>query len=144
MHGSEEKISFRLIKDSERDALFSWRNQKRERVDPGIGPYSEEDQIKHFERVKDRLFVALLDNEIIGTMLLQNTGKFLHLAWMIAPKHQSKGLCWRMVKAAACTFPGIKVAKIAKDNVASIKCAQKAGYKYVTQDEEFITYEWLD
>ena len=137
-------ITFRPTKQSDYKLLSRWRNDPVSLKNKGRNkPFTEEENFTHFDRVRDSHWIARHNGTVIGGILLQNRGHgYLGIPWSIGTEMRGLGMGKEMVCAAVKAFPGAKKARIKKDNIASLKCAEAAGYIKVDEDDEYITLVW--
>lgn len=133
-------------KDSE--MLLCWRNDSETRANSlNTNPVGQEEHDAWLDKTlqnPDRLlFIAEEDGEPVGTMradkLSEENG--YELSWSVAPEFRGRGLGKKMLTQAVENFKGVNLkAIIKKENIASIKMAEAAGFKQESEEKGILVW----
>jgi len=127
-------MNFRLAEEKDADWLLRLRNSK---LRNGQKPYTAKTSRDADLKCAGKLYIYEDDlwEQPAGTILLQERGDYYGIPWAIAPELRGRGIGKEMVKRAVKEFKGPKIAKIRPDNIASVRCAEYAGYRYCGMDD---------
>lgn len=151
-HIEQKKIQdvvFRKAQMSDAQILWLWRNDpvtRQNSVNQDL--VSLDNHLQWFEKSlasKEReIWIAYLGSDPIGTVRTDVKGSEIELSWTLAPNWRGRGLGRQMlvnfVKGKDKNF----IARIRKDNSASIKIAERAGFKIAKEESEFIFFNLRD
>lgn len=121
-------MRFREVTIADAQLLYDWRNDPDTRaMSRDTSEIAYDDHVAWLERRLSRgdhgLFIAEQDGVPVGTIRLDHD----EISYTVAPSHRRKGIGETMLIVARETF-GQKVAEVKRDNVASIKLAERAGH----------------
>jgi len=134
-------MKFRLAESKDADWLFRLRNSK---LREGQKLYTKESSARADKSCNGRLWVAEdpeFWNEPMGTIFYEKRGEdYFGIPWAITPELREKGVGRSMVEQAVKFFRGPFIAKILPENVASVRCAEHAGYRYRGMEDGFLIF----
>lgn len=137
-----EKMSFRKAAKNDSEMLLRWRNDPETRdnsLNTGIVRPEEHEAwldktLKNPNRI---LFVVEENGQAVGTMRADklDAGDGYELSWTVAPEFRGRGIGKKMLLHAVGKFNNSNLkAVIKKENIASIKIAQAAGFKQESEE----------
>lgn len=142
-------IKLRTIEPHDIDKLFEWRNHPDVRSKSfNTAPilWAEHEQwVK--TKINDpytTIYMAYCGQNDIGSIRFENKGDAVKVSVMLNPSFVGKGLGAGIIRSAVEKYLSEKnsnkniIAEIKKDNIASIKAFQKAGFK-----ESYLTLEYV-
>lgn len=108
--------------------LFDWRNDPETRaMSRDTSELVMEDHVGWLNRrlplTDPGLYIAEEDGHTVGTVRIDHD----EISYTVAPLHRRKGIGEAMLIKAREMF-GQKIAKVKRDNVASVKVAERAGH----------------
>jgi len=140
-------LGIRRACQADAETLFLWRNDPATRAmcinsDPIAWPGHLDWLGKALANPDRILLIGELDGEPIGTVRLDQENGVSKASWTIAPQARGKGLGAALLTAALAhaTTPMV-IATIRRDNVASKRIAEKAGFAFVRADGEMERWE---
>lgn len=109
--------------------LFDWRNDPTTRaMSRDTSQIVWDDHIgwlgRRLTNPDHGLYIAVIGNEPVGTVRIDHD----EISYTVAPGHRRKGIGERMLIEARQHF-GKKIAEVKRDNVASVKVAERAGHE---------------
>ncbi|ABF71277.1 pXl [Rhizobium phage 16-3] len=121
-------MNFRKATINDAKMLFDWRN------DPDTRAMSRDTSelvwdnhvawlSRRLEREDHGLYIAERGGEPVGTVRLDHD----EISYTVSPSHRRQGVGEAMLSAARQEF-GQKVAEVKRDNIASVKVAERAGH----------------
>jgi len=131
-------MRFRKAAKEDSDNLFNWRNDPETRANSlNTAEVLREEHEAWLSRTLKNpnriLFIAEEKGEAVGTMRadrLEDEDGY-ELSWTVAPEHRGKGIGKKMLfQAIKEVDSSVLKAKIKKENLASIKMAEAAGFLY--------------
>lgn len=138
-------IKLRTIEPHDIDKLFEWRNHPDVRSKSfNTAPIAWDEHKKWFnDKLQDQkvvIYIAFDGNNKIGSIRFEDKGNAVKVSVMLNPDFSGKGLGALVIKLGTEKFINRKkpnkpiIAEIKKDNIASIKAFQKAGFeeRYLT------------
>lgn len=142
-------IKLRAIEPHDIDKLFEWRNHPDVRSKSfNTDPVNRVEHEKWFNaKINDpdtMIYVAYCGKNDIGSIRFENKGDAVKVSVMLNPSFVGKGFGAEIIRLAVEKFLSGKksnkgiIAEIKKDNIASIKAFQKAGFK-----ESYLTLEYM-
>lgn len=134
-------VSFRRAQTSDSKKLFDWRNDPVTRAnsistDPVSWPRHEEWFAKSLVDSKREIWLAIFNNQDVGMIRLDRGQDVTELSWSVAPEHRGRGLGSQILATFVSEHPAAYVAKVKKQNLASLKMAEKAGFKIFKEDDD--------
>lgn len=139
------ELKFRPVESDDINDLFEWRNHPEVRKNSfSSKPLSWEEHEKWFkEKVKDpgtTIYMVYTEGEKIGSIRFEEKDDAVKVSVMLNPDFFGKGLGAEIIKSGSEKFIREKnckkpiTAEIKKNNIASIKAFQKAGFResYIT------------
>lgn len=133
---------FRKATKQDSDNLFRWRNDPETRANSiNTAPVKREEHEGWLEKTLKNpnrlLFIAEEDRQAVGTMRadkLEDENGY-EFSWTVAPEFRGRGLGKKMLLQAIGEVKSpILKAKIKKENIASIKMAQAAGFSQESEE----------
>lgn len=145
-NSKDAEIKIRDIDESDAEDLFEWRNHPEARKNSfNTAPLIFKEHEKWFKRkIKNpdtTIYMACCGNDKIGSIRFEDNGEVKKVSVTLNPKFAGKGLGSKIIRVGTGKFISEKkpgkpvVAEIKRDNMASIKAFEKAGFK-----ESFITF----
>ncbi|MBI5888761.1 MAG: GNAT family N-acetyltransferase [Deltaproteobacteria bacterium] len=145
-NSKDAEINFRYIDESDVEDLFEWRNHPEVRKNSfNMAPLIFKEHEEWFKRkIKNSdttIYMACCGNDKIGSIRFEDNGEVEKVSVMLNPKFTGKGLGSKIIRIGTWKFISEKkpgkpvVAEIKRDNIASIKAFERAGFK-----ESFITF----
>ena len=133
-------LSFREVKRSDIDDLFRWRNHPDIRKNFfNTNPVSWAEHEKWFnDKLQDPqvvIYIAFDGENKIGSIRFEDKGSAVKVSVMLNPDFLGKGFGTEVIRLGTARFikeknPDKPIhAEIKKDNIASIKAFQKAGFE---------------
>jgi RimJ/RimL family protein N-acetyltransferase len=140
---TENNMTFRSATIEDAKHLFEWRNDpetRRQSINTDEVSWSAHlDWLERSLANPSRtLLVALLEGEFVGTIRLdveEEKNYPAELSWTVAPSARGRGLGTSMVKEAAKIFNQPLRACIKLSNPASMKIAERAGFKKDSEEK---------
>ena len=132
----------KLFRKNESLFLINLRNQKYVRFNSinskTIPQKKHELWFKKFLKNKNnKLFLIKYYKKNVGYIRIEKKKEEYQTSWAILKKYSGKGITSRNLKKA--TNKKIKyVAKIKRDNIASIQVAKKSGFKFFSKNKNLI------
>ena len=134
------ELILKNVKTSDMLDLFKWRNHPAVRKNSfNTKPILYAEHKKWFrEKVKDQkcvMYVAYCTGKKIGSIRFENGKEGVKTSVILNPDYWGKGFGSRLIRLATEKFASENkpdkpiIAEIKKDNIASIRAFQKAGYK---------------
>ena len=141
------EFNIRLVKEDDSEDLYNWRNDKRVRVwCCGEKTIDFNDHEKWFrskiESDKTKIFIAEnVIGEKLGQVRFDETEKGTYISVNLNPDFLGKGIGAKLISSATNRylrdFNTKKIyAEIKDDNISSIKAFEKAGYKFLKEEDE--------
>jgi RimJ/RimL family protein N-acetyltransferase len=130
-------MNFRPAKYSDWEMLFKWRNDPETLANSinssPILDHNHKEWLKLTLELDTRKIYIYGDG--VGTIRTDevNKGASMILSWTVAPEFRGQGLGARMLKDFTEQFAGKYYAEILPHNKASLRVAEKAGFKVVEQ-----------
>lgn len=145
--GEGGDLTFRLATIKDAKLLLEWRNDPETR-NQSIN--TEEVLLeRHIEWLEKslinpnrKLLIAMVGEEPVGTVRLDVEGTRAELSWTVAPSARGRGLGTLMVQKAVKTFNRPLLALIKPSNLASIKIAEKAGFRKKSENQEITEWQY--
>lgn len=127
------------------DILLKWRNDPETRMaSVNTAEIKLEEHISWLKRVLDDsdkyLFIALQNNEKVGTVRADLSDDSYELSWTVAPEHRGKGIAKKMVFSIINKLKSPVYAKIKTTNPASQRIAESAGMVLEKECGEILHY----
>ena len=143
---TEADLRIRNLEADDINDLFDWRNNPDVRKNSfNTNPISWDEHNKWFETMNKDLnttnYIACWEGNKIGSIRFENKDIAIKVSVMLNPDFIGKGFGSKLIKVGTEKFINKKkinkpiIAEIKKDNIASIKVFQKAGFK-----ESHVTY----
>lgn len=137
-------MTLRPAQSSDKELLLEWRNHPETwKHFFDAAPVKQEDHEKWFQNslVSDKRKIFICCNpDPIGMVRFDFTELGTELSWIVAPEARGKGFGALMLQAAVKQYPGKILAKIMKQNEASIKIALKAGFTLIKEKPDHLLY----
>jgi deoxyribonuclease IV len=145
---------FKIREATQKDSsdLFKWRNDKESRkASFNEEIISWENHRRWFKKAqKDEskiIYIASLDGDKIGTIRFEFKNNFFEISVIVNPKFRNKSYGASIISQAISKFiqthKGSKIlAQVKKDNLASIKVFQRAGFIKKEEDDSKVTLEY--
>lgn len=140
---NREKIKLRAIVESDENILLQWRNDNMTRqFSRNNKLVSETEHKEWFSKVildqSVDVQMALLDDEVVGTIRLDAKNSEAELSWTVSPEHRGHGIGGGMISAylLSCKIRPL-FASIRSDNVASKRIAESCGFKVMNEKNDF-------
>lgn len=146
-------MEFRLVTLDDAEMLLEWRNDPITRafsINQDVVEY--DDHIAWLNRVLDDEIkddcpkIAEVDGKPIGTIRAVQVGKEdYYLSWSIAPAARGNGYGTKMLQKLVDGFKSgtTFTALIKPDNVASVKMAEKVGFRLRSEGSDLNEYEMI-
>lgn len=136
-------MTFRKATEKDSEMLLRWRNDIETRTTSlqmeMVKPEEHEAWLEKTLRNPNRLlWIVEEDGQAMGTMRVDTLDgqNGYELSWTVAPEFRGRGLGKRMLMQAVDNYKGVPLkAVIKKNNIASIKMAQAAGFKEVSEKD---------
>ncbi|MEO9910948.1 MAG: GNAT family N-acetyltransferase [Lentilitoribacter sp.] len=144
---SSVDIQLRNAKFSDAELLLSWRNHVSTRQ--ASLTTAEIDLASHLTWLEAslampeqrRLWIAELSDEAVGSCRADKKADTWELSWMVAPTARGRGVAQAMLQALFVVFDQSCSAQVKADNVASIKVAERSGFRCVGDIEGVLQFE---
>lgn len=139
-------LILRPANEADARLLFDWRNDavtRQNSLETGMVSWSEHQRWlgASLARQDRRLLIAEVDSEPVGTVRLDQGHNRCELSWTVAPGQRGRGLGKAIVAAAiALAGPGILIARIKRENAASLRIADACGFACVGSADDILTY----
>ncbi|MEP3350312.1 MAG: GNAT family N-acetyltransferase [Marinomonas sp.] len=120
--------------------LLAWRNDPQTRAaSHNTDEVRVEDHLTWLESSlkkpeQRRLWIAELDGKLVGTCRADKEDDGWELSWTVAPEARGQGVAHKMLSQLIETFQQPLTAQVKKDNMASMKVAERLGF--VVEKEE--------
>ncbi|TSC60935.1 MAG: N-acetyltransferase GCN5 [Parcubacteria group bacterium Gr01-1014_107] len=142
----EPKITFRRATLEDAKRLLEWRNDpETRRQSINTDEVTWDAHIKWLEKSlanpSRTLLIAMLGEEPVGTVRLDSGEPRSEISWTVAPSARGRGLGTRIVEEALKIFNRPLRARIKPGNPASIKIAERVGFKKDSQGRGIT--EWI-
>lgn len=139
-------MKFRKATIGDAKILFEWRNDPKTRANSfNTEPILWKNHIKWLEKILANPNHVLLlyekDKKPVGTVRIDMEENSAELSWTVAPKARGQKIGKQMIKQAAKEFDKTLTTQIKKENIASIKIAQHAGFILKSQTKELTCWE---
>lgn len=133
------ELKFRPVESDDINDLFEWRNHQEVRKNSfSSKPLSWDEHEKWFKvKLKDPgtvIYMVYTEGEKVGSIRFEEKGDAIKVSVMLNPDFFGKGLGAEIIKSGTEKFIREKkckkpvIAEIKKDNIASIKAFEKAGF----------------
>lgn len=139
-------LTLRYAGIEDADMLLRWRNDPTTRLfSRNTNPVATSEHQRWLRQVVDgdgrKLFVAEEDGVPVGTARLDKISESeLELSWTVAPGHRGCGIGKAIVIEAVSRVDQTLVAEIRKDNLASVKIAQAAGFRMIGESKGLLLF----
>ncbi|MEO9275377.1 GNAT family N-acetyltransferase [Marinomonas sp. 5E14-1] len=87
-----------------------------------------------------RLWVAELDGNLVGTCRADKEDNGWELSWTVAPEARGQGVAHKMLSKLIDTFQQPLTAQVKKDNMASMKVAERLGFVIEKEESGVLFY----
>lgn len=139
-------ITLKPIEASDKEILLEWRNHPETwKYFFDAAPVTREDHEKWFNSSltsdKRKIFICC-NPKPVGMVRFDFTTLGTELSWIVAPESRGQGVGTSMLQVTLAQFPGTILAKIKKENIASIKIALKAGFVLDKETAECLIYKF--
>lgn len=142
-------IKLRTIETHDINKLFEWRNNPDIRSKSfNTAPILWAEHEKWFKaKINDpytAIYMAYCGQNDIGSIRFENKGDAVKISVMLNPSFIGKGFGAEIIRSAVEKYVSERkvnkaiIAEIKKDNIASVKAFQKAGFK-----ENYLTFEYM-
>src|SRR3989344_251084 len=142
-------MRFRKATEKDSENLFNWRNDPETRAEslntaPVLREAHEAWLARALKNPKRILFIVEEENEAVGAMRadkLENEDGY-ELSWTVAPNVRGRGVGKQMLIqpiSGEINAPVFK-AVIKRENIASIKMAQAAGFKQESEEKGVLVW----
>lgn len=134
------RLSLRAATLQDAKTLLVWRNDPQTRVaSHNTDEVRLEDHLAWLESSlkkpeQRRLWIAELDGKLVGTCRADKEDDGWELSWTVAPEARGQGVAHKMLLKLIETFQQPLTAQVKKDNMASMKVAERLGF--VVEKEE--------
>ena len=123
--------------------IFILRNKKYVRKNSAekkkIGINEHEKWLKRFfKNKKNKIYIIKSTKKEIGYIRLQKKRKFFELSWALLNGYKGKKIISKCLKKVTLRKKNYFKAKIKKNNYASIKAAQNAGFRLIKDEKLFV------
>ena len=142
-------MRFRKATEKDSENLFNWRNDPETRAEslntaPVLREAHEAWLARTLKNPKRILFIVEEENEAVGAMRadkLENEDGY-ELSWTVAPNVRGRGVGKQMLIQAISGEINAPVFKavIKRENIASIKMAQAAGFKQESEEKGVLVW----
>jgi RimJ/RimL family protein N-acetyltransferase len=78
----------------------------------------------------------------LGTLRLDLKEEGKEISWTLAPENRGRGLGKQMLQAFLNQFPGTYIAWVKKENIASQKMCEAAGFKRLREQSDLYYYKF--
>lgn len=140
---------FRLAIFEDASLLYKWRN------DPLTQAMSHQSRQETYENhlmwLKDSLsdpkrslYIYMLKQEPVGTLRLDEKEEGIELSWTINPLYRNKGIGKTMLTQFLKEHPGNYLAQVKKENIASQKICEAAGFRQIGENDNLLFYKTCD
>ena len=138
-------FNFRPIVFEDWEILLKWRNDPVVRMNSHNSDLIEEEMhktyIKRLLETKDRKqYIFSADDKEVGTIREDELGDANELSYIISPDEYGKKLGELMIRLFLYNKEGRFYCEIKKDNIASIKAAERSGFAVSDTKGEMIYY----
>jgi RimJ/RimL family protein N-acetyltransferase len=142
-------LEFRLATEADTELLFQWRNDFQTRklsLQPEPVPWEGHKEwvrasLKNSLR---RIYIVMDQGQTVGTLRSDASSDaqmpYKELSWTVAPEKRGHGYGRRMLSEFVMKFPGKYSARIKKENTASIKIAQAAGFSILKEENNVLHF----
>lgn len=143
---SPRRLLLRPATYADAEMLLSWRNDSATRA---ASVHQEEigleEHLMWLSKILSgksrRLMVAELSGVAVGTIRAdEKKDGSVELSWTVAPERRGKGLGGEMVRLAASTIRAPLLARVRKENAASIRIAEAAGLKPCGEEDGLLVF----
>ncbi|GAB3479949.1 GNAT family N-acetyltransferase [Marinomonas epiphytica] len=93
------------------------------------------------DHLRRRIWVAEWQGKPIGTCRADKQNELWSLSWTLAPSARGQGLAIPMIQAVMDKTPGVLLAQVKEENLASQKVAQKLGFQLVNVKDGVLNYK---
>lgn len=143
------QVKLRAAELHDIDKMFEWRNHPDiRRQSFNTDPISWDEHEKWFKikinNPDSKIYIAYSGDDEIGSIRFENKGNVIKVSIMLNPSFIGKGFGSEIIRSAVGKYLTEQqkgnnhiVAEIKKENIASIKAFQKAGFK-----ESYLTLEY--
>lgn len=134
---------FRKATKQDSDILFEWRNDPETKANSSNTGLIKRDEHeawldKTLQNPNRILFIVEENREAVGTMRADKLSEedSYELSWTVAPEARGRGLGKKMLMQGVENFKGSNLkAVIKKENIASIKMAEFAGFTKESEED---------
>ena len=139
-----EELTIRKVISKDVDLLYNWSNDdlvRKQSFNSDVIPYDThcnwfDNKLKSNESL---LFIVETDKAPVGIVRFESDKENSTIGFSIDKKYRGKGLGGAIIEIGVTEYFKEKdlpiLASIKKDNIASIKSFEKAGFKYFKQEE---------
>jgi RimJ/RimL family protein N-acetyltransferase len=136
------QLILRPATESDKALLLSWRN------DPATRANSRRQHVLNWEELAvpprgiiREIFVGTVGGEPVGSIRFDYSDTECEVSWVVAPEHRGRGLGLELLRRAVeiARVPNL-VAEIKPGNWASRCIAKAAGFVFVHQDGDLMTW----
>lgn len=134
-------LQFRAATIADASQLRRWRNDPLTRAASIRTAAVGEDEHRQWldallQNPKRELLIALRRDLAVGCVRFDRLEQELEMSWTVAPEARGHGIGSKMVRQAAADRPEALMAKVRKDNHASARIAEAAGFQLAEEDQE--------
>lgn len=138
-------LSLRAATLQDAKTLLVWRNDPQTRAaSHNTDEICLEDHLAWLESSlkkpeQRRLWIAELDGKLVGTCRADKEEAGWELSWTVAPEARGQGIAHKMLSQLIESFQQPLTAQVKKDNMASMKVAERLGF-VVEKEENGVLY----
>jgi RimJ/RimL family protein N-acetyltransferase len=142
-----EMIVFRPATENDAALLLSWRNdpdtQAASRSTKAIEPVSHIDWLRlKLSSPATQILIAEDDGKPVGTVRVDFRGAYSELSWTVSPRERGNGVGTRMLaQAVRAILVRPLRAEIKSANTASVRMAEKCGFRRLAEADGLSVYE---
>lgn len=139
-------LSLRAATLSDAEILLAWRNDPETRAaSHNSDKVSLSNHLAWLESSlkkpeQRRLWLAEKEDKLVGTCRADREGDTWELSWTVAPEARGQGVAYDMVSRLVKHFDEPLTAQIKTGNMASMKVAEKLGFKLVKEENGVLFY----
>jgi RimJ/RimL family protein N-acetyltransferase len=141
-----ERLELRPATPDDAHRLLAWRNDPRTRAssfdERMISPAEHRAWLEAaFADPGRLLFIAVEAGVAVGTVRADAHGDTWRVSWTVAPEARGRGVAVRMVKKFVDGFPRPLLAEVKNTNPASIRVAEAAGFRQISEMNGILQFE---